>query len=335
MAHRVVVSSGGGDQAADQLRGSSTPTDWRRGLWRVVPYVFALTAGFQLLRYVYIEPHVIGFDARLYAAAARDWLQGGNPWETSMLGIYFAAPPPTLLAFVPFTVLSPATVSVIWVVGSVALAIAALRSLGMPLWWLAFWPILDGILIGNPDVAVLALLVLARGRLSAVAPLFKIYAFLPMFAERRVGQIALALGLLALSFPFLPWFSWIEQLPTVTDHLRAVSPTTSVFGHPVGMAIAVAALAALGIRRAGWLAVPALWPYTQVHYLALSVPAMSAVLAIAWSFPHPIIVVTGLVIEAVRQHRSVISRVSVARLRGLLPSASRDDSPWRMEAISS
>jgi hypothetical protein len=282
-----------------ELRGAHGPTNWRSGPWRIVPYVFAVTTGFQLLRFLYLQPYTIGFDARLYTDAARAWLAGGDPWAVSTLGVYFAAPPPTLLAFAPFTVLSPLPVSVLWVVGSFILAAAAVRSLSMPLWWLAFWPIVDGAMIGNPDVAVLALLVLGRGRFAAIAPVLKIYAFAPMIAERRLRPVAIATALLAVSAFILPWSNWFAQLPTITEHLKMVSSSTSVFGNPIAMILAVVALLALGFRRAGWLAVPALWPYTQVHYLAASAPALSPLLAIAWSFPHPAVVLGSLVAEAV------------------------------------
>src|SRR4051812_29818203 len=43
------------------------------------------------------------FDARLYLDATRAWLAGGDPWAVQLAGNYFAAPPPTLLAFAPLT----------------------------------------------------------------------------------------------------------------------------------------------------------------------------------------------------------------------------------------
>jgi len=53
------------------------------------------------------------------------------------------------------------------------------------------------------------------------------------------------------------------------------------------MAIAVVALLALGLRRAGWLAVPLLWPSTQIHYMALAMPGLTPYLALAWCIPMP------------------------------------------------
>ena len=53
------------------------------------------------------------------------------------------------------------------------------------------------------------------------------------------------------------------------------------------MAIAIVALLSLGLRRAGWLAVPLLWPSTQFHYAAISVPGLTPYLAACWCFPTP------------------------------------------------
>jgi hypothetical protein len=216
----------------------------------------------------------------------------------SSLGIYFGAPPPTLLVFAPLTLL-PETVSV-WLVilGSLALAAAAFRSIGMPLWWLFAWPVVDGSLVGNPDVALLAVLVLNRGRLSWLAPYLKIYGVFPLIGERRIRPLTLAGVGLVVTFAILPWATWWNELPLISQRLAQVSDSTSIYGYPVLMVIAAAALLALGLRRASWLAVPVLWPYTQPHYLAMSLPALSPWLAVAWSFPHPFVVAGSIVIEA-------------------------------------
>ncbi len=49
----------------------------------------------------------------------------------------------------------------------------------------------------------------------------------------------------------------------------------------------VVALVALWKRGAEWLAVPALWPYTQLHYAAIALPvaAKDPVVAFLLSFP--------------------------------------------------
>lgn len=272
-------------------------TGWDAPWSRVIPYVFAITSGFQLLGVV-LQPELLGFDARLYSAAARAWLQGADPWLVSSHGVYFAGPPPSLLPYVPFVDLPDAAISAIWIVGTLVLAVLALRALRAPAWWLIWWPILDGCIVGNSNIAVLALLVVLGGRLSALAPIAKIYSLAPLVGDRRWRAILASCVLLAISLPILPWGLYLADLGTSVENLRITSATTSVYGQPVLMVVGVIALLLLGWRRGAWLAVPVLWPYTQPHYLAPSVPALSPLLAIAWSFPNPLIVVGSLVIEA-------------------------------------
>lgn len=216
----------------------------------------------------------------------------------SRLSGYFGAPPPTLLVFAPLTVLPEIVAVWLVIIGSFVLAGLAFRSIGMPLWWLVAWPVVDGSLVGNPDVALLAVLVLNRGRFSWLAPFLKIYGFGPLLGERRVRQIVIATAAMVLTFAILPWGTWWSELPLISQRLALVSDTSSVYGIPVLMVVAAIALLSLGLRRASWLAVPVLWPYTQPHYLTMALPALSPWLAVAWSFPHPMVVAGSVVIEA-------------------------------------
>lgn len=245
------------------------------GLTAVVLYKYALT------------PRYIGLDASLYASAAAAWVDGRDPWLTREAGVLYAAPPPSLLPYLPFIWLPGGLVSAIWMVGSAILALASIRALRLPIWWMLFPPIVDGVLVGNANVAVLSLLVLGSGRLAPLAVFLKIYALVPMIGERRWRAIAVTFGLLALSALVLPWDLWVARLGTLTQSLEATSVTTSVYGQPVLMIVAAIALLSLGLRRAGWLAVPLLWPHTQLHYAAMSVPGLTPFLALAWCYPVP------------------------------------------------
>ena len=277
--------------------------DWsfvrRKTMW-VVPAAFLGLSTVVVLKYVY-TPVWLGIDASLYAAASAAWIQGADPWAVNQAGIYYAAPPPTLLAFLPFAWLPSLLVSLVWIVGSFILAWVAVRALKLPLWWMAFPPIVDAALVGNPDVAVVALLVVAGGRLGPLAPFLKIYAIIPMLGERRWRQLALTSVLLGATWFVLPWDRWLAQLPVITTHLINTSATTSVFGQPALMVIAGIALLSLGLRRAGWLAVPILWPYTQFHYAAISVPGLTPYLALAWCFPTPEVWLASTCVFAVYQ----------------------------------
>jgi len=200
----------------------------------------------------------------------------------------------------PFTLLPDWAVVPVFVTGSFALAGFAIRSLGLPLWWVSFWPIVDGALVGNPDVAVLFTLVIAHRRFDTLAPLLKIYAVLPLVGERRWRSLAVLVVVLAVTAPILPWGLWLEAIPSSTKAFDAVAQPTS-FGNPILMVVAGVALLSMGIRRAAWLAVPVLWPWTQPHYLAMSTPALTPLLAIVWGLPvvPPIVMLGSIVVAAV------------------------------------
>lgn len=271
---------------------------WDGALGRILPYAMAISTGFGITRYV-VAPQGIGFDARLYVAAADAWLRGGNPWQVTSLGVPFAAPPPTLLALAPFTVLPTWVLTPVFVVGSFLLAALAIRSLNLPMWWLTFWPIVDGAMVGNPDVAVLWALVIASRRADVLAPILKIYALIPLVGERRWRSL-ISVGLILLaSAPILPWAQWVEALPSSTRAFEAVAQPSAALGHPVLLVVALIALTSLGFRRAAWLAVPVLWPWTQTHYFAMSTPALTPTLAIIWGLPvAPPVLVLGAVIAS-------------------------------------
>lgn len=275
--------------------------DWlfiRTSMWWLIPIGFFGLSAVVVLKYV-LSPLLLGLDASLYSAAAATWINGGNPWMISQHGVFYAAPPPSLLPYLPFAWMPAGLVSLIWVVGSFALGFLAIRTLRLPWWWMAFPPLVDGILVGNANVAVLALLVAPASRLGPLAAFLKIYALVPMIGERRWRDLAVTAALLAATAIILPWSSWFAQLDFIGANLERTSSTTSVFGHPILMAIAAIALLSLGLRRAGWLAVPLLWPHTQLHYAAISVPGLTRYLALAWCYPVPELWVAATVALAI------------------------------------
>jgi hypothetical protein len=276
-----------------------------RRLW--LPVLFAVVTGFRLTLYV-VAPANAGIDARVYTAAAAAWLAGGDPWTTSVDGVVFAAPPTSLVPFIPFVALDPRVTAFLWMLGCLLVATSAIRALNLPLWWVAFPPIADGIMVASLDVIVLGSLVVWHGRLGAVAPLLKIYALIPMIGERRWRQVLLAAGLVGASLLVLPWGEWVARLPEISANLAGTAGTTSVYGSPYLMAVGLVALACLGLRRAGWLAVPVLWPSTQPHYMAVSVPGLVPFIAAAWCFPHPFVTLGSVVIYAIYAQRERLAR---------------------------
>jgi hypothetical protein len=262
------------------------PEPSRRLQRLVVLVVFGATGSLRLLRDV-LYPHHIGIDGRIYTDASRIWLSGGDPWTTTYeFGIRYAAPPPSLLATAPLTVLSPAMAGSASVAISLVLALAAIRSLGLPIWWILWSPILDGVLVGSLDIATMALLVIGAGRACGVAPLLKVYAVLPMLGERRWRGLLVAVGLTVATAPILPWRMFLSDLSVVGNALVTQTMSGSVWGDPVLMVAFAVILLSLGAARAGYLAVPIFWPRTQPHYSALVLPvaAQSTILAVGFAF---------------------------------------------------
>src|SRR5439155_190270 len=70
----------------------------------------------------------------------------------------------------------------VWVGGSLALAIWTLRRIGLPGYWLAFPPLFQAIQLGHPEVLVLWLLV-SGGVASGLAAVIKPYAGFALLAE--------------------------------------------------------------------------------------------------------------------------------------------------------
>ena len=226
---------------------------------------------------LFVVRGVVGIDARIYSAAARAWLDGGDPWATAVGGYYFAAPPPTLLPFVPFALLGQTLSAAIWVIGSAAVALLIVRRLGLSWWWAFFPPITNGVLAGNPDVLIVALVIARNEVLGTLATFFKIYAFVPILGERQWRTAVAATAALLVTVPLLPWNYYVPRIWEIAATLDRQSIGISAFGTPWLMAGVGLALVILGPRFAGWLAVPTLWPSVQLHYSALALPALALV----------------------------------------------------------
>lgn len=242
-------------------------------------------------------PAIIGSHAVIYTEAARAWIAGGDPWQVGPPAVVFAGPPPMLLPFLPFVALPGLAVRATWVVGSFVVAVWSLRRFGLPAYWIGFPPLVEAIVLGHPEVLLLGLLAL-RGPLSGLAVIVKPYAGLPLLAERRWGALALAAIALVVTIPVLPWPRFMAELPAIASTLVRQSAGDSTFGQPLLMIIGAVALASLGLRRALWLSVPVLWPYAQPIYKVVTVPALSPLLALAWSIPIPGSTLAGLILEA-------------------------------------
>jgi hypothetical protein len=279
----------------------------RETLTRVALPAWFAVVSIALLGALLAEPRRLFFDARLYLEATRAWLAGNDPWQVQLDGIYFAAPPPSLLPFAPLAAVPADVGASLVALAVVAGAVAGVRLLRLPWWWLLFPPLVECVISANVQGLLIALIL---GRLGAVAGIMKIYAAVPMVFERRWRALALLAAALLVTVPVLPWGTFLAELPTITARLQA--QTTYALPTLVLVALSpVAGLAmlVLGRERSAWLVVPALWPAQQYYYGALAMGARSGLAAAIVAVPVPgsglLALVTLAVVEYVRGGRTI------------------------------
>jgi hypothetical protein len=250
-----------------------------------------------------------GFDARLYLDATRAWLSGADPWvfhETQR----FAAPPPTLIPLVPFAILPEELAVTLMVILAGVGAIATVKLLRLPWWWLLFPPFIDGIENGNPQTLLVPLILVGAG---PVAAFLKIYALVPLVLTLRWRAVAVTAVLLLVTAPFLPWASYLAKFGDLSAALEIQSDGgLSATAIPWLIPVAVVALVLCGRERAGWLAVPALWPATQWYYSTLAIPALTPIAAAIIAVPIPGIVVLAVIAVAIERRNTSLDRLLAA-----------------------
>lgn len=246
--------------------------------------------------FIFVVLHAVPFgtDGRLYTLATQAFLSGGDPWTvyvTDSLGnpSHYAGLPPTLLVFLPFSPIDPVVSGWVWVVISALAAIWIVRALKLPIYWLAFPPLAEGVFAGNPHVLCMAL-VLAGPRW--LAPVLKVYFFGPLLGDRRwlaivVGSIVFILSIAVFSHQ---WSQYLSTSVQVSSRLVEEAPTESAWGTVlfIPTAVALGAMSYLDWRAAMWLAVPALWPGTQLFYSTLAMPFIPMWLGALWAIPVPL-----------------------------------------------
>jgi hypothetical protein len=257
-----------------------------------------------------LAPIGFGFHAVVYTDAARAWLDGGNPWSVGPPAVVFAGPPTMLVVYLPFVPFGVDIIRLSWIAIDVVLAVWALGRLKLPRYWLFFPPLFNAISLGHPEVLVLALFA-AGGAVSGLAAAIKPYAVIPLIAERRWGAIAVAIAVVVVSAPFLPWGLFVSQAAAISATIARQNVGDSTFGQPLLMLVAAGALLVLGPRRALWLAVPVLWPDAQPIYKVMTMPVLSPVVALLWAIPIPGLTLAAVVVEAIL--------VVIDRRRGLPP----------------
>jgi len=226
-----------------------------------------------------------GFDARLYREAAATWLVGLNPWSVSLNDTYFAAPPPSLLVA---SILVPLPA---WLAGPCVAGVGlagtawALRRLRLPPWWLLFPPLVDGLWNGDLDVLLLPLLLLP-GVAAGAGVFAKVYAAVPLAILGRWRPLVVALLVGVITFPVLQWPAYLADVAAINERLlHQSSGGMSGFVWLPLVPVGLFALVVMGRRRAAWLSVPALWPWSQWYYSVLAVPGLTPLAAAVFAVP--------------------------------------------------
>lgn len=287
----------------------SAVAKWSLPLWFAIN--IALT-----LNYLVQSAGSFGFDIRLYRLAGDAWLSGQNPWlptlgfDSGHTAISYAGPPPTLLpsillAWVPIDVLVLGFTLV-----STGAMVWTLRRLRLPLWWMLFPPIFDGIWVGNLNIVVIALLLVRTPLAGGVATVLKIYAAIPLVFLGRWKPLILAAAILLITFPFLPWNQFLSEYPRINAALTSQSwgGDASILTTPFVTIGAGIGLILLGRERAVWLVVPVLWPATQLHYTVLALPGLSPVVAAFGAVNHPGFLGLGVICYALWVRRDLLHR---------------------------
>ena len=249
-----------------------------------------------------------GFDAQLYLKATRAWMAGADPW-VFIDQQRFAAPPPTLIPLAPIAILPEQVGIALMIALAVAGAVATVRLLRLPWWWLLFPPFIDAAWNGNPQNLLVPLVLIGAGPLAAF---LKIYAIVPIALTLRWRALLITGALLLVTAPLLPWASYIDQFGDLSAALNEQSDGgLSATAIPWLIPIALAALVFAGRERAAWLAVPAVWPTTQWYYSTLAVPAVSVTPLAAGilAIPIPGAAVLATIVVAISRRNTSLERV--------------------------
>jgi hypothetical protein len=164
-------------------------------------------------------------------------------------------------------------------------AVATVRMLRLPWWWLLFPPLVQCLLSANVHALLIPLILVGGGWL---ATFLKAYAAPIVVILGRWRAALVTVICLAATAPILPWQNYISQFGSINAHLveqtRYALPTVALIA--VSPA-ALLAMAIVGRERAAWLAVPALWPSQQYYYGTFAMGARSDLAAAVVAFPIP------------------------------------------------
>jgi hypothetical protein len=242
----------------------------------------------------------LGQDIQIYYQGVQEWLHGRDPWAATVIvdsryAFNYAGSPATTLLLAPSALVSESQFTALWLVLTALSAVAIVRWLKLPLWWLLFPPTTEALYSGNPQLVVLMLLLAGAGRMGlladSIAAVLKVYAVVPLLGERQLRRVGLALVLTMATFVVAPslWIQYVKEFGTISARLAQQSGNGwSAFYFPmllVPTAIALILLWRRDPKAAAWLTVPALWPSSEFHYSTFAQPVMTPLLAVPLAVP--------------------------------------------------
>jgi hypothetical protein len=236
-----------------------------------------------------VQAGYLGGDFRIYFRATKAWLSGGDPWAAGVsyfTPAHFGAPPASMFPVVPFTLVSEDQAAVLSVVICALAGAYIVRRLRLGPSWLFFPPLVMGVVCGNPSVPLLALLLAGSSWAAALAVSLKIYAIVPLLAQRRWRAVFAAAALLTAMVVVAPdvWIDYVRRFGEISSRLSSESEGGygALFWPPLLLptALAMVVIARYDLRAAGWLVVPALWPGSEWHWTTFAMPVMTPWLAV-------------------------------------------------------
>lgn len=237
---------------------------------RFLPFGYYVAMSGLVLAHYVAAGDAPGYDGWLYREAAATWLSGGDPWSIGVPGAHYAGAPSSFMVYAPSLLLPGDVWRWVSVFGSLALIVAILHRLRLPLYWLAYPPIVSAVVLGQPGILTLALLLFV----PALAPAVKAFAIFPLAVmDRRKAVIAsgLVLAAMVLVAPGL-WLEWVSRLPELSARLAAELHQTPDYRLVAAGAVALVIVWWRDRETAGWLSIAALWPTPEYHYAIFALP---------------------------------------------------------------
>ena len=159
-----------------------------------------------------------------------------------------------------------------WIAIGLAASVWLVRRLDLPLWWVLFPPLTHAIWNGNPQTLMLALLVAGTAVAGASRGGRQALRGSPPRVPPAASRIALLV--LALTLPFLPWEQYLDGGFSVGLRLTTAW-NGSAWRFPLLLPPTLLALWVLRRRGGEWFSIPRVFPATQFYYVSTALPALA------------------------------------------------------------